>query len=315
MRQKRSYLLLHVTYVAVLRVWARLRLRSCAGRSDLLERRIFDDGAYAHVDLSAILRLPEYDERERFLPEIHAHLDDLIGAQAVLPITPADRAVGARFAAQFSQRYRSGESKEQQYVRYRGTAGQSFGAFLSDGVHLTLDGDANDYVGKSMEAGSIVVLGHDRPHEPVIGNACFYGARGGRAFIHGTAGERFAVRNSGAQLVAEGAGDHACEYMTSGTVILLGPVGRNLASGMSGGKLFLFDVGEELKCGPTECGFQLGGATVEEEVELYLLLNEHVKHTGSERGKHILQEWPDVLNRFTRIAPVAVHEELRPANI
>ena len=126
-------------------------------------------------------------------------------------------------------------------VNYRGSAGQSFGVFLTHGVSLTLDGDANDYVGKGMEGGTIVVLGTGVAHEPAVGNACFYGARGGEAFVAGTAGERFAVSNRGAVLVVEGAGDHACEYMTAGTVVLLGPVGRNFASGMSGGAAFVLD--------------------------------------------------------------------------
>ena len=156
-----------------------------------------------------------------------------------LPISPTDRAVAARIAHEFAVRRSEDEETGSLLVRYHGTAGQSFGAFLTGGITLDLAGDANDYVGKSMEGGRIVVRGYGDAVEPVAGNTCFYGARGGEGFIRGIAGERFGVRNSGAQLVAEGAGDHACEYMTSGFVAILGSVGRNFVSGMSGGVIFI----------------------------------------------------------------------------
>lgn len=276
-------------------------LQELRGRSDLLRPRLTEHGEFAGVDLSAILRLPEYDERERRIPEMLAHLDDAVGTQDVLPITPADRAVGARLGAEIVRRRQGGETEASYRVRYRGTAGQSFGAFLTDGVHLSIDGDTNDYVGKSMEGGSIVVQGHGNPDEPAVGNACFYGARGGRAFIRGTAGERFAVRNSGAQLVVEGAGDHACEYMTSGLVVILGPVGRNLASGMSGGTLFVLHELATLAMGPTECTKTPMVLDMPETAELHALLVEHHRLTGSERAGELLSAWSASLERLTLV--------------
>jgi len=157
----------------------------------------------------------------------------------LVPIGPADRAVGARLAHDIVTQRNAGESVGDQRRRYVGTAGQSFGAFLTGGLRLELDGDANDYVGKSMEGGTIVVRGPGAPGEPAIGTACFYGARGGFGYISGAAGERLAVRNSGGSIVVEGAGDHACEYMTAGTVAIAGSLGRNIASDMTGGELFV----------------------------------------------------------------------------
>lgn len=284
---------------------ARLGARSFAeirGRSDLLRRRAHGDARLAEADLSALLRLPEEDEIERGDPLEAPHLDDAVGTLAVLPIGPHDRAVGARLAARRVAQLAAHESPEPLEVRYRGTAGQSFGAFLTGGMTLSLEGDANDYVGKSMEGGTIVIAGTGNPGEPAVGNACFYGARGGEAFIGGTAGERFAVRNSGVAAVLEGAGDHCCEYMTAGTVIILGQLGRNVASGMSGGTIFVCEPFALEKLGPTDCLVTKVGANDADAPRLAALLEAHARHTGSAKARALLAAWPASLDEFRRIA-------------
>jgi glutamate synthase domain-containing protein 3 len=153
-----------------------------------------------------------------------------------------------------------------------------------------------------MEGGKIVVLAPGNPGEPAIGNACFYGARGGEAFVSGGSGERLAVRNSGATIVVEGAGDHACEYMTAGTVVILGAAGRNFASGMSGGEVFLLDAGA-MRVGPTDmvsAAVEPGSAAA---VRLREILERHVHATGSARVRALFADWEGALERFVRYAP------------
>jgi glutamate synthase domain-containing protein 2/glutamate synthase domain-containing protein 3 len=289
------------------------------GRSDLLRRRVFEDDRLRDVDLSSILRLPERPENPRRPVMEPTHLDDLVPrpwtsqrkpwhTTPELPISPADRAVGARLAHEFADRRSRGEETGNVLVRYHGTAGQSFGAFLTDGISLDLGGDANDYVGKSMEGGRIVVRGYGDRQEPIAGNACFYGARGGEGFVRGSSGERFGVRNSGAELVTEGAGDHACEYMTRGTAVILGPVGVNLASGMSGGVLYLAPGGRVdpaahgLAFGPTECRPSAMSATDADAPAFRSLLERHAEATGSERAHQLLANWPESLAEVLRVS-------------
>jgi glutamate synthase domain-containing protein 3 len=169
---------------------------------------------------------------------------------------------------------------------------------------LELDGDANDYVGKGMEGGKIVVRAPGNPGEPAIGNACFYGARGGEAFVSGGAGERLAVRNSGAIVVVEGAGDHACEYMTAGTVVILGAAGRNFASGMSGGEAFVLDADTGgMRVGPTEMVSTMVEAANPAAARLRDILERHARATGSPIVRALFAEWPAALGRFRRFAP------------
>jgi glutamate synthase domain-containing protein 2/glutamate synthase domain-containing protein 1/glutamate synthase domain-containing protein 3 len=303
-------------------------LSELRGRSDLLRRRVLADERLRDVDLSGILRLPERPETPRRPVIEPTHLDDLVSrpwtaqrkpwhTTPELKISPADRAVGARLAHEFSERRTRGAEASDLLVRYHGTAGQSFGAFLTSGITLDLAGDANDYVGKSMEGGRIVVRGFELRDEPVAGNACFYGARGGEGFIRGSAGERFAVRNSGAELVVEGAGDHACEYMTRGTAVILGPVGVNLASGMSGGVLYLAPGGEtppaahDFAFGPTECRTSHLHEDDPDVPGLRDLLERHAEATGSEHARRLLADWPRSLGEFLRVAvPVVAREPL-----
>ena len=314
----------YLTFVAndVRRRLAALGARSLdelRGRSDLLRRRVLADDRLVEVDLAELLRLPERPEDERRTITEPTHLDDLVQrpwfskreawhAAPELPITPVDRAVGARLAHDFAERRATGAETGALNVKYHGTAGQSFGAFLTYGISLDLLGDTNDYVGKSMEGGRIVVRGFSTDVvEPVAGNTCFYGARGGEGFIRGSAGERFGVRNSGAHLVVEGAGDHACEYMTAGTVAILGSVGRNLASGMSGGSLYLLrDEAHEFAFGPTSCVATDVRASDADAGRLRDLLERHAHATGSVLALALLSDWPRSAERFMRVAPVVI---------
>jgi glutamate synthase domain-containing protein 3 len=194
---------------------------------------------------------------------------------------------------------------------YRGSAGQSFGAFLDTGVELELDGEAQDYVGKGMGGGSIVIRPprDDAAMEPVLaGNTIAYGATGGRLFIAGRVGERCCVRNSGATVVVEGAGDHFCEYMTGGVAVSLGSVGWNTGAGMTGGTAYLLD------------WRQLNPDSViarevpsEDEPELRALIEEHHRRTGSARAADLLANWALSVTRFRQMVPVAIAQPPAPA--
>ncbi len=278
------------------------------GRSDLVRPRY--DRARG-VDLDELLRLPETRVPADLAPVDLAHLDDHAIPGGSQPIVPADRAVASRLSYDAVVRKARGEYVGPATYRYSGSAGQSFAAFLAAPLTIELDGEANDGVGKGMSGGLVVVRGAGRDDEPAIGNACFYGARGGEAFVRGAAGERLAVRNSGATIVVEGAGDHACEYMTKGTVVILGSTGRNLASGMTGGELFV-PREDASRLGPTPLtAHELDGASRE---RLRALLAQHAAATGSQRALHALEDGPGGLDHFVRIAvPVAVPAVLTPS--
>jgi glutamate synthase domain-containing protein 2/glutamate synthase domain-containing protein 1/glutamate synthase domain-containing protein 3 len=284
------------------------------GRSDLLRARSDLGGWERSVDLSAILRLPPRTESFD-VPQIdERHIDEAFVPGRIATIRPADRAVGARVAHTIVQERIRGEAVAHPPRRYEGSAGQSFGAFLTDGLVLELDGDANDYVGKGMEGGKIVVRSPGNPGEPAIGNACFYGARGGEAFVSGGAGERLAVRNSGATIVVEGAGDHACEYMTAGTVVILGRTGRNFASGMSGGEVFVLDgdMGRG-RIGPTDVVASVITADDPAASRLQDVLEAHLRATGSARVRALFGDWERALQRFRRFAPMVAAAAPEPA--
>jgi glutamate synthase domain-containing protein 3 len=272
------------------------------GRTDLLRPRA-DRGN--GVDLSEVLRLPDARAPYDVAPKDDAHVDDRARPGQTLPLGPADRAVGARLAYDVVTARKRGEHVDEATYFYTGSAGQSFAAFLADGITLELDGDANDGVGKGMSGGRIVVRGPGKPGEPAIGNACFYGARGGYAFVRGGAGERLAVRNSGARIVVEGAGDHACEYMTRGAVAILGETGRNLASGMTGGELFVAREAIE-HLGPTP----LVAHELDDESRAHLraLVEEHLARTGSVRARELLDDGArfDGFVRLSVAVPAAV---------
>jgi glutamate synthase (NADPH/NADH) large chain len=224
-----------------------------------------------------------------------------------IALTNADRAFGARLAGDIARKHGAeGLNDGTIVVECTGTAGQSFGAFATRGMLLVLEGDANDYVGKGLSGGVLAVRPPTRAtykaHENVIvGNTCLYGATSGKAFFAGRAGERFAVRNSGALAVVEGVGDHGCEYMTGGTVVVLGPTGRNFAAGMSGGVAYVLDDDRVMAGRVSRAMVDLESLGAEDEEALRALVEEHVAHTRSARGKSVLVSWGK--RRFVKVMP------------
>jgi glutamate synthase (NADPH/NADH) large chain/glutamate synthase (ferredoxin) len=227
-----------------------------------------------------------------------------------LGITNADRAVGATLSGEIARRYgNTGLAEDTVSFRFTGSAGQSFGAFAARGLSLELEGEANDYVGKGLSGGRLIVR-HPRaaqfiPDQTVlIGNTALYGATSGEAYIAGIAGERFAVRNSGATAVVEGVGDHGCEYMTGGIVVVLGRVGRNFGAGMSGGLAFVLDEFGELD---QSCNKGLVDlvhvADFGERDLLRRLVEQHWRATGSARAKRELGQWDRTLKHFLVVVP------------
>lgn len=227
------------------------------------------------------------------------------------------RAVGTRISAHITRRYGMDKLKPGHLtVRLRGSAGQSLGAFAVQGLKLEVFGDANDYVGKGLSGGTIVV----RPmvssplvasRNTIIGNTCLYGATAGRLFAAGRAGERFAVRNSGAVTVIEGCGDNGCEYMTGGVAVILGPVGDNFAAGMSGGMAYVWDPENLLPIRINDEMVIYQRLEVDHYIaELRALIEEHVRETGSELGRRILHEFDEELPRFWQIVPKELLDKL-----
>jgi glutamate synthase domain-containing protein 2/glutamate synthase domain-containing protein 1/glutamate synthase domain-containing protein 3 len=227
-------------------------------------------------------------------------------------ITNGDRAVGARLAGAIAKSVGSGPPPGRVRVRFEGSAGQSFGAFLTRGVELDLVGEANDYVGKAMSGGRIVISppAGDAGDPCLLGNTALYGATGGSLYCAGAAGERFAVRNSGATAVVEGVGDHACEYMTAGTVVILGETGLNLGAGMTGGQVYVHGDVDALARAVNDELVLAHEPGPDRLVEVLGLLERHVKHTASARAKALLERWEEEASRVVRIAPRSELEAL-----
>jgi glutamate synthase domain-containing protein 2/glutamate synthase domain-containing protein 1/glutamate synthase domain-containing protein 3 len=227
-----------------------------------------------------------------------------------LPIRNVNRTVGTMLGYEVSRRHGlEGLPDNTIRIRFTGTAGQSFGAFLPHGITLTLIGDSNDYTGKGLSGGRIIVLPpSDASFEPsgnmIVGNVSLYGATSGEVFLRGLAGERFAVRNSGASAVVEGVGDHGCEYMTGGRVVVLGPVGRNFAAGMSGGIAYVLDPEDDFPdlCNRGEVDLERV-ETEEEERELRGWIEAHLRHTHSDVAAGILEKWDATLPKFVKVMP------------
>jgi glutamate synthase (ferredoxin) len=225
------------------------------------------------------------------------------------PIRNTNRTVGTMLGSALTRRHgAAGLPDDTITIHFNGSAGQSFGAFLPKGITLDLEGDANDYLGKGLSGGKIIVRPSPAvtfmPHENVIaGNVALYGATGGEAYILGLAGERFCVRNSGACAVVEGVGDHGCEYMTGGRVVVLGQTGRNFAAGMSGGVAYVFDPDGVFA---QRCNLSMVGVEAPDEEDLALLkalVEKHQRYTGSAPAEEILAAWPETSLRFVKIMP------------
>ncbi|MGZ4412158.1 MAG: GltB/FmdC/FwdC-like GXGXG domain-containing protein, partial [Gaiellaceae bacterium] len=318
----------YVLFVAeeVRRILAALGLRTleeAIGRTELLRQRKTGNARVDLLDLAPLLaQAGEGPTRHVDEPrltasggelgrqlalEAAAMVDSEARVELAYDISVLDRTVGAMLGGDIGERHGLGSPPGQARVRFRGSAGQSFGAFLSDGILFELEGEANDYVGKGMHGGVIAIRPPENdlgdPH--LVGNTVLYGATGGELYVAGKAGERYAVRNSGAISVVEGTGDHPCEYMTAGTVVVLGPYGRNLGAGMSGGQIFVYDPDELL-------GFRLNDDLVRaarlDEIEaasLHDLLTRHEGLTRSPRAKELLEDWPNVVKAFWRVRPKA----------
>jgi glutamate synthase domain-containing protein 3 len=227
-----------------------------------------------------------------------------------LPIRNVHRTVGAMLAGEVARRHgKAGLPAGTIDLEFQGTAGQSFGAFIMDGMELSLEGDANDYVGKGMAGGVISV----RPHEKatfraadniIIGNTALYGATAGKAFFAGRAGERFCVRNSGATAVVEGVGDHGCEYMTGGNTIVLGATGRNFAAGMSGGFAYVLDLAGDFEKRVNLGMVELEALSPEDAAFVASLIEEHRDRTGSQQAIALLSDWENTLQRLVKVVPL-----------
>ena len=227
----------------------------------------------------------------------------------IFDIANTDRAVGAMLSNEISKKYRdTGLPDGTIQFRFRGSAGQSFGAFVAPGVEFTLEGESNDYFGKGLSGGRLIVTpDREATFDPqsniIIGNVALYGATSGEAFIHGMAGERFAVRNSGVKGVVEGVGDHGCEYMTGGIIVNIGSWGRNFAAGMSGGVAYILDPAKTFE---ESCNFEmveLEEPGVKDLEEIRSLLRKHFQYTSSKHALQILEEWASYKKHFTKVMP------------
>jgi glutamate synthase (ferredoxin) len=310
------------------------------GRSDRLNfRKAVDHWKAKGLDFSNILYQPEVAAdapRRKVVEQDHgldnaldnyliAQCQEVLGAQRSapfatsassagisleMPIRNVNRTVGTMLGYQVTRRF-GGEGLPDDTIslKFTGSAGQSFGAFLPRGITLTLEGDSNDYIAKGLSGGKIIVYPPKAARfvaeeNIVIGNVALYGATSGEAYFRGVAGERFAVRNSGAAAVVEGVGDHGCEYMTGGRVVVLGRTGRNFAAGMSGGIAYVFDPGGSF---PRRCNREMVDLEAVEALEdielLQRLIRQHVEYTGSDLGARVLVDWEAVLPSFVKIMP------------
>ena len=226
-----------------------------------------------------------------------------------LDVVNTDRSVGTIFGSEITKKYGESLEEDTYIVKCNGAGGQSFGAFIPKGLTLELVGDSNDYFGKGLSGGKLIVypprsVKYKHEDNIIIGNVALYGATSGKAFINGVAGERFAVRNSGATAVVEGVGDHGCEYMTGGKVVVLGTTGKNFAAGMSGGIAYVLDMGNDLYKRLNKEMISIEAVTDKYEVsELKQLIMDHVNYTNSEIGKRILEDFEGYLPKFKKIIP------------
>ncbi|CAK9318191.1 unnamed protein product [Citrullus colocynthis] len=302
------------------------------GRSDVLEvdkEVAWQNEKLENIDLSLLLR-PAADLRpeaaqycvqkqdhgldmaldQKLIALSKSALEKSIPVYIETPIINVNRAVGTMLSHEVTKRYHmAGLPSETIHIKFTGSAGQSLGAFLCPGIMLELEGDSNDYVGKGLSGGKIVIYPpkgslFDPKENIIIGNVALYGATSGEAYFNGMAAERFCVRNSGAKAVVEGVGDHGCEYMTGGTVVILGKTGRNFAAGMSGGVAYVLDMDGEFE---SRCNLELVDLDkVEEEddiLTLKMMIQQHQRHTSSNLAKEVLDNFDNLLPRFIKVFP------------
>ncbi|MFB2976960.1 glutamate synthase large subunit [Microseira sp. BLCC-F43] len=303
-------------------------INEMVGRTDVLEaKQAVEHWKAKGIDLSKILYQPEVDDsvgRYCQIPQDHG-LDKSLDittlldlckpaiesgekVSATLPIKNTNRVVGTILGNEITKRHWQGLPEDTVHLHFQGSAGQSFGAFVPKGVTLELEGDANDYLGKGLSGGKIIVYPPAGstfvPEENIIiGNVAFYGATSGEAYINGVAGERFCVRNSGVNTVIEGVGDHGCEYMTGGKVVVLGATGRNFAAGMSGGVAYILDEAGDFA---TRCNTSMADIEIldEEDIDTVReMIQKHADYTKSQKAAKVLANWAEMAPKFVKVMP------------
>ena len=313
---------------------AKLGIRSLdemVGRSDLLKKKEeAENPMAAKVDLSAILENPYLEDKDQviFQPDkaydfqLEKTLDEKVllkklgtalkkgeKASVSVEVSNTDRTFGTIFGAEITRQHKNGLPEDMLTVNCKGSGGQSFGAFIPKGLTLNLEGDTNDYYGKGLSGGKLVIYPPKNRHycakdNMIVGNVALYGATSGKVFINGVAGERFAVRNSGAYAVVEGVGEHGCEYMTGGRVVILGSTGKNFAAGMSGGIAYVLDEDNTLYKNLNKQMISIEKLESKIDVhELKSMIKEHQALTGSEKAQEVLEHFTEYLPKFKKIIP------------
>ena len=304
------------------------QLDDLVGRSDMLElNEAIDFWKAQGLDFSTIFYRPDADPEavrktthakhdltktldHKILPKVKEAIEKGTPVEVSLTVHNVNRGVGTIVSGEVARKH-GGQGLPEDTIKldFKGSAGQSFGAFCSKGMTLTLDGESNDYMGKGLSGAKIIVKPPDRSkyeaaENVIVGNVAMYGATAGEVYISGQAGERFAIRNSGARAVVEGVGDHGCEYMTGGRVAILGPTGVNFAAGMSGGIAYVYD---ETGLFDTLCNLDMVDLELmteaEDQQELKSMIEQHVKYTHSERGSFVLENWDACLPHFIKVFP------------
>jgi glutamate synthase domain-containing protein 3 len=301
------------------------------GRVDKMRQRKVSHPKSGAIDISQLLyQQPSNDAPRKIREQNHkldGKLDHLLielAAPAIqrgepviieVPIKNSDRTAGTMLSSVVAKKFgANGLPSDTIQIRFTGSAGQSFGAFLARGISLHLEGAANDYVGKGLSGGKITV---DTPKDAsyvasqniIVGNVVLYGATSGEAYFNGMAGERFAVRNSGAMAVVEGVGDHGCEYMTGGVVVIIGKTGKNFGAGMSGGEVFIFDEDKTFRTRLNPAMVRIDEFKDDRDIELVeRMLANHIIYTNSSKAKRILDRWKEYVPRFLKVIPAAYAE-------
>ena len=311
------------------------KVEELIGRTDLLLPRNVDLAKTKQIDLSSLLKpIEKASNREWLHHEIQAHsngevlensllLDNEI-AHAIrtqgsitksIEIVNTDRSVCARISGEIAKKYGNKGFNGNLNLEFKGSAGQSFGAFILKGMNVSLIGEANDYVGKGINGGSITIVpkivNETSSNQVILGNTCLYGATGGKLFALGIAGERFGVRNSGAHAVIEGAGDHCCEYMTGGLIVVLGKTGRNIGAGMTGGIAFILDEENKLDLRMNKEIVELHHlSSTNQEQTLKDLIIKHQQNTKSPKAENILSDWSSWKKLFKIVVPPSEKEKV-----
>ena len=301
------------------------------GRVDKLRQREISHPKNGLIDISQLLYQQASHDVPRKIREQNHNLENKLDHRLIelaapaiehrervfidVPIKNSDRTAGTMLSSVVAKKYGpNGLPPDTIQIRFTGSAGQSFGAFLARGISLHLEGAANDYVGKGLSGGRITV---DTPRDAafiasqniIVGNVALYGATSGEAYFNGMGGERFAVRNSGAIAVVEGVGDHGCEYMTGGVVVILGKTGKNFGAGMSGGEVFVLDEDKSFRSRLNPAMVRIDEFKEDRDIELVKrMLANHVIYTNSSKAKRVLDKWEEYIPKFLKVIPGAYAE-------